>query len=101
MIFKPATLLELFEGHPERWTKKQPARTESGRPCHHTSFNAICFCVSGGARFVYGDQADRIIDRIEAVFETYGFRHRSVILFNDDKDTTFDMILGLVKEAGV
>lgn len=104
MIIKPNTLLELFENHPERFTKRQNARTGRwGEPCRPADPRAACWCVYGAFLFVYGQgskRSDQASQRLSATLRRYG-RDGSLVSFGDCETTTFQDVVSLIREAKV
>lgn len=49
MKIEAKTLLEFFEGHPERFTTKNAAEDKHGNEVSHLSSDAIRWCVIGAA----------------------------------------------------
>jgi hypothetical protein len=98
MIPKPKTVLELFEGHPERWTKGAFAKNANG-DCRMTCDpEAVCFCLLGGLTLVYGYNLGTA-EKAEQLQIPKGYT--GVDDFNDAPGTTFEMVLEVVRKAGV
>lgn len=79
-------VIELFEGHPERWTKDAYARTENGNVIGPREDNAVSWCLLG-AFDKFGDQSTTndityLLSRL--------VRAKGSVDFNDDPNTTFE-----------
>jgi hypothetical protein len=96
MTTKPKTVLELFEGHPERWVKGSEARSEYGHMCRPTHKAAVCWCLVGALSFVYRNE----VEHWQAMRRVFQFV-KSIRTWNDDSNRTFDELLDLVRRAGV
>lgn len=95
---KPATVFDLFNGHPERWTKGVDARDAAGNEVSPKSEIAACFCVYGAIEFVYGNysRCERASNKFARLIDC-----GLVSIWQDDPSTTFDMMLAKVKESGI
>jgi hypothetical protein len=89
---KPKSVVELFEGHPERWIKGAyyGYRDEDGRVHIWQYKNANCWCLDGAIREIHGaDLAEELIRKIDTV------------CFNDAPERTFEEVLAKCKELGI
>lgn len=97
MTPKPTTVLELFEGHPERWTQCTCARNASGGITGINSDEATRWCLVGAIKLVYGKRFPKPTDILREIIPG----EVGITKFNDSPSTTFDMVLEKVKEAGI
>lgn len=84
---KPRTVLELYEGYPERWCQGI-SRSAGGARC----------CLMGALNFVYGYPRGEWYDSLSQAMVEFG-HIMTVSRFNDTH--TFDEVLALVRRAGV
>lgn len=94
---KPPTVYDLFNGHPERWSKGSFALDHKGIPVSPDSLDAVRWDLLGAIRLLYPRCQKQILHRL-------GFDNRmwmQALSFNDAPSTTFDMMLAKVKEAGI
>ncbi len=92
---KPASVLELYEGHPERWTQGGSAFNASGDLVATCSPHAVCWCIVGACALVYGTE---FMGKVRIVTEAAGMFTDH---WNDHPNRTFDEVLDLVRRAGV
>lgn len=91
---KPKSVLELFDGHPERWTKYVYNKDANGSP-YVSDNNAVCWCLSGAMIYIYGN--NKRWELMEK-HETNGF---NFVCFNDNSKTTFEDVLNKVRELNI
>lgn len=89
-MIEAKTVLELFEGHPERWTRHAYAMTETGNITNPKSPNAISWCLMGACTLI-GVSFTPLYDLLPD----------GITNFNDNPNTTFDEVLDLVRKAGI
>lgn len=83
---KPKTVVELFEGHPERWIKSRWYNDDY-----------TCFCLVGALDFIYPDtESKSVYDRIVKTLPT-----TSISSWNDAPERTFEEVLEKCKELGI
>lgn len=99
MIDKPKTVLELFEGHPERWTQFADARNERNKCVAASSDQACKWCLVGALLLVYLDEGQK-----------YGEMRRKVLVaadascvtdWNDAHERTFSEVVELCRKAQI
>lgn len=96
---KPKTVVELFEGHPERWYKSQE---EMGGAWKNAMMTTPC-CIFGACQIVYGDfkteLCTNILDKLQ---NSLGLNSRSELFkWNDAPETTFEEVLAKCKELNI
>src|SRR5687767_14058754 len=107
---KPATVLELFEGHPERWTQcgnMYATMEDKPIPLEEVLANPDkpCKCCLFGAYYlVYGElftqtNSFKIWQKVKAHFNTTS--SQVVFDWNDAPDRTFEEVLELVRKLGI
>lgn len=90
---RPKTLVELFEGHPERWNKGYAYR-QNGE-CSFREEATSC-CLSGGINIVYfGEKHTEAWKNLQ---KEIGF---DIISFNDSPETSFEDMMAVIKRANV
>ncbi len=90
---KPKTILELFEGHPERWTTKAGAKDINGKGVDADSDKAACWCIQGAYIRVHGFTQymhDNSINYVSGLHT-----------WNDAPERTFEEVLEKVRELGI
>lgn len=99
MLDRPASVLELYEGHPERWTQGINARDVNGHsvtyPCNPT---AVSWCLLGAIGFVSQatTNSHAMTEKVRAIIGSV-----YVTQFNDDPKRTFEEVLDVVRRAGI
>ena len=103
---KAKTVYDLFNGHPERWTKKAMARTDKGGECAYNSPKACRWCVLGAIYYIYPtsptgnlsslDKGFKMADKLRCVLPIL-----QITEWADSKSLTFDQMLNKIKEAGI
>lgn len=97
-MIEAKTVLELFEGHPERWCKCQPALDKTGSPIYPTHPSAASWCLVGACHAVYGFGTDATARACKAIKKAVG----DVDHMGEFNDThTFEEVLEVVRKAGV
>jgi hypothetical protein len=92
------TVLELYEGHPERWTQGVMARDSGGdRTCVLSEF-ATQWCLVGALRLVYGLTSKKYDPAWQKLKRVIG-EDSYTAMFNDEH--TFEEVLEVVRKAGV
>lgn len=97
---KPKTVLELFEGHPERWIKRGGALDETGDSCWGKFDRAVKFCLYGACKYIY-DPTYKLEQRPKEITRLYNSINDSVVEWNDAPERTFEEVLAKVKELGI
>lgn len=102
MIQKPSTVLELFEGHIERWTTKTFSRDSSGNVTGIQSPHTTCWCLLGAIWFIYdrpefGDAISRAAEAVKKLYDT----DIGIAEWQDQPERTFEEVLEVVKEAKI
>ncbi len=97
---KPTTVVELFEGHPERWMKNQMNNGSIYNP-------PTCFCLLGAINFVY-NRADNyelnrsVRQKLRDIFDWNPHsEYSSYISWQDAPERTFEEVLAKCKELGI
>lgn len=93
IIPKPKSVVELFEGHPERWHKGASNARHNSNGTIDTFVddeNADCWCIVGGINMLMGEP--RAVDMNIKL---------SLVEFNDAEERTFDEVLAKCKELGI
>lgn len=104
------TVLELYEGHPERWHKGCAARDEAGNDCYEALATSVC--ISRACGLIHYDVKHRIdqgpdpvgvaVNKCLAlVNEISDEKFLALHHWNDRKERTFEEVLELVRRAGV
>ena len=100
------TVQELLDS-PEKWTKYNYARQRFSEE-NSTIVNpedpvANCWCLHGAIIKCYGRQNDEASEArtklYKAIEETYG--RKSIAIFNDSLETTFEHIQKVIKKANI
>lgn len=94
---KYKTLRGLFNDA-KRWTQDYFALDSGGESVEPISTDAVCFCLIGGVRRVYGrgKKAGRILEKIERyLLENYGTTY--VYLWNDNTRRKHKDIINLTR----
>ena len=95
MIPRISSVVELFQGHPERWTQTATARRADGTETEADDPQAVSFCIVGGCQRVYGiGKAAAAILKIRDFCGT-----ATVAEYNNTH--SFEDIFAVVKEAAV
>ncbi len=102
-----SSLVELFDSE-AKWAKRVLARDKYNMPVSNLSPYAVCWCLVGGIKKIYGINR-RINDKLIEAGKALGFEKRfaidgqvpSVSRFNDSMDTTFEDIKAVIVKAGV
>lgn len=94
---KPATVLELFEGHPERWTQGTFARDRNGCDIDPESTGAATWCLSGAMKLVYEYETREFDDAYSRASKLIDGNR--CCAFNDEH--TFKEVLEIVRQAGI
>ncbi len=92
------TVAELLED-PARWQKKCYATNKQRVVCNFDSPEAAHFCLVGAMWKIYGTHSENYNKVVNVVLEKYN--KWSPSLFNDDSDTTHEMVMEVVREAGI
>lgn len=107
-IIEAKTMLELFEGHPSRWTQRVNARPRrsSRRRLHATDSSARCWCLNGALIYVYGTDWTtgkniRMWNKLWDVIQRRWPKAKGLARWNDQRNRTFKQVLDVVREAGV
>lgn len=106
-----ATIKECLSD-PKRWTKRCYARNKNGAIDHSSKFeDAASWCLRGACVVVYGSvyppEAQKIIDALPPAIPRmtdgpFGVGYGDpLVLFNDDPNTTHEMLLEVLERAGV
>lgn len=93
-MIEAKTVLELYEGHPERWTTGEIATDTKGNSTGASDRNAVCWCLFGATFLVYGSEGSEKRSKLRELTP-----QRDIIQFNDTH--TFDEVLDLVRKAGI
>lgn len=122
IIPKPKTVLEFYEGHPERWTKGFRGRKDKAGNQVDTNAEACALCLGAALGFVYCDPNGRHYDdsmqgathrlfriarasdvRRDGFEEAYEAVWTSpwIVFFNDKPDRTFEEIVQICREARI
>lgn len=91
---KPKTVVELFEGHPERWCQIDPAQDINGYPCGPLESQAVCFCIRGAIMFIYGNPYAKVKNLLIE-------NKISLAAWNDAPERTFEEVLAKCKELEI
>lgn len=84
---------------PEKWCKGFAAINESGQPCNADDQHAFSFCLLGAVCRAYPPEIRHVArQKIFAILER---TQHNIADFNDDPETTFEMVLEVVRKAGV
>lgn len=91
---KASSVVELFRGHPERWTQRATARRWDGAATEPDDPRAVSFCMVGACQHVHGiGQAGEAILRIREVCGC------AANVFNNTH--TFEEVLAVIEAAAV
>lgn len=85
---------------PNRWCQGRLACAASGDECDSDSAAAVRWCLVGACDYVYGSTMDDAFLKIKRAIEDLGFAGPPA-LFNDAEQTTHNMIMEVVRKAGV
>lgn len=88
------TVYELFQS-PHRWTRGAFARDERGGDVEVDSKRAVCWCVIGAIRKIYGDWNKEALEKLYVTLGDNG----SILELNDKEG--YYTVLEKVKEAGI
>ncbi len=95
---------ELFSS-PAKWTKANFAVKADGTSTTAENPEAVCWCLYGAVNKCYGkteDNGHAVLQLMGRHLKDKGMRESgSVIGFNDDEDTTFEMVRNLVNDLDV
>lgn len=94
---KPKTVVELFEGHPERWIKGNYGEDLEGIACLSKSPFACKWCLQGAINKVYADDADKRFNTNIKLRASVGM----LFDWNDAPERTFEEVLAKCKELGI
>lgn len=97
---KAATVLELFEGHPERWIKHRSAVNASNQTVAMASPEACKWCLVGAFYKVYADCLT-IVQALERCRKVLPSEFGSICELNDASASTFEQVLDVVRKASV
>jgi hypothetical protein len=86
----------LLSPGPERWTRKLYARDRSGKPARFRSKMASCFCLMGSIRRCA--PSERIAQEA-GHFVKRTVRIPGIHAFNDDPNTTYEMVLSALTRS--
>lgn len=95
---RPKTVLDLFDGHPERWIRRITAKDKHGQVTYGGSPEACSWCLLGAIYEIYPYHE---VDNIKQKLYNQLGNDSPIVHFNDSMDTTFDMVVDLVRKAGV
>lgn len=116
---EPKTIVELFDGKPERWTQGPPARDENGLATDLRSMKAVRWCLWGAYLRVYEDgfTYKEAAERIKAAIVKHGMpimcpngavgnaevmdAESCMILFNEYSGMEFKDVWAVVQDANV
>lgn len=89
---KPKTVVELFEGHPERWIQNSAYTTDDGKflPMEECTR----FCIAGAIEFIYGAN-ERSYNLVNHSMSN------SIFGWNDAPERTFEEVLEKCKKLGI
>jgi len=96
------TVKELLSD-PKSWTQFPAAQDKNGSPVFTDDPTAVCWCLSGAVQKVYGPEIEiPIYDKIRAAIRKFHpMLIDNVVFFNDDPNTTHEMVMQVLEEAGV
>jgi hypothetical protein len=94
------TVAELL-ADPQRWAKGYYAYDEHGVGCAPESDRACKFCLAGAVLRLNGPLTDSLEKLAAARRKLFPSFENNVAAFNDHSGTSHEMIMQLVKEAGV
>lgn len=98
-MIEAKTVLELYHGHPERWTQGSIAvRETDGCPVWSGHPEAIKWCLMGALLKVYpsDDERQRIVQRISAKLN-----EQSLMRWNDSNERKFEDVVDVCRELGI
>lgn len=93
-MIKASSVFELFNGHPERWTRGALARRADGSDTTADDEKAVAFCMVGACQRVYG--VGNAKDEVLRIREACG---GSAVEFN--RTHTFEEVVDAVRRSGV
>ncbi len=102
-IHECRTVLELLQDK-NRWTKGTPYRDKNNEPVFSNSPNIAAFCLIGAMTFINEKEHE---GKFEEYFEMRVKlrkcinEEKSVSFWNDEDETTHDMVLDAVRKAGI
>lgn len=102
---KYSTVYELLED-PNHWTQGTYARNKYGDQAISYSDEATCFCLLGAIYRVYAGSPDKVnnaIGRLSEEFVKMGLPQDcgNWVTWQDERETTHEEVLELVKRAGI
>ena len=93
------TVKELLSD-PKRWTKHANARDSNGQDCNLRSPEAVCWCITGAMSKVRNESYEAMYHKVmKAIIKL--FDGNGIVAFNDDPNTTHEMVMQVLEEAGV
>lgn len=106
MTTKPKTVVELFEGHPERWTQGTFSKDAAGNITHISSPHTMCWCLTGAIWFVYdnlefGNAVSRTTEAIKKLHHYHQDTIISLASWQDQPERTFEEVFAVAKEAKI
>lgn len=101
MTTKPKTVVELFEGHPERWTQGTFSRDAAGNVTRVSSPHTMCWCLSGAIWFIYdGPEFSKAVMRVAMVLDNHGC-DLGIAAWQDRPEHTFEEVFAVAKQAQI
>ncbi len=87
----------------DRWVQDDWAIDREHESVDPTSPNACCWCMLGAIVNCYPDYLDqrKAVKKVEELLEAKGFEAASIPDFNDDPNTTHELVLSILEEADV
>lgn len=114
---KPKSVLEFYEGHPERWCQGSSGRVNRDGDYVGETAQACALCLGAAIGYLYDSHFDAYIHVLKRLFrhafatdvKVYGFdrawaTHESdpwIPLFNDAEGRTFEEIVQVCREARI
>lgn len=95
------TLQELFSSQ-DKWTQGAPARDKKGQSKPVEASEACSWCLLGGLILLYRNPIDRepVQNRVRKhIYRLYGYD--DIVIFNDDEETTFEMVRKVVTDLNL
>lgn len=87
----------------ERWTQGASARDRAGNAVSSVTATAASWCLIGAIKHCYGrtyEEFDKTKTKVYVVLHELGYGD-SILKFNDDPDTRFEMVMEVVEKAGI
>lgn len=94
LVSRPKTVVELFENHPERWTKGSMAKNSLGESVSISDERAVCWCLYGAFTYIYAFNSS-------SNDFCKNFPNGLVTTWNDDPERTFKEVLNKCKELNI